>query len=301
MKIFIDTNTFLDFYQSTHEPINILKDLNKNCKHFVLTEQSIDEFERNRDRIIERLISQVDKSIAFTPHTTSIVRQHKKFEKIVEKKKELEELRKEIVVDLNKLLSLKTPDPVRKAFLDIYSKSEVFEIDDDVYQRAQRRRLLGNPPRSSNKDTIADEAHWESLLKFSKYDLVLLTRDDTFHQNGRFLETEYKSKTGYTVKLITRSISEALGKVGVSTSDETKEYDDEQLLKQEEPLTLLIPNDWELVEVLGDFATVRRSGFTGWTPIRNIDPSYSCPHCGQYGPWSGTICLSCGIRSTSEE
>lgn len=69
-KIFIDTNIFLDMYRA-----NLPSDISviwgfifKNKKHFITTEQSINEFTRNRLSILEealvsfKKISNVDKS-----------------------------------------------------------------------------------------------------------------------------------------------------------------------------------------------------------------------------------------------
>ncbi len=53
-KIFIDTNILLDFYRiNNQKSINeILKEIKKYSKYFVSTEQSMDEFLRNRERTI---------------------------------------------------------------------------------------------------------------------------------------------------------------------------------------------------------------------------------------------------------
>lgn len=43
------------------------------------------------------------------------------------------------------------------------------------------------------------------------------------------------------------------------------------------------------------YRIVRTSYGVGYTPAQSTaDITFQCPHCGNYGPWSGARCLSCG-------
>ena len=57
MKIFIDTNIFLDFYRSPKESIKILSDLQKHYKSIIFPTQVFNEYKRNRITIINTLIN----------------------------------------------------------------------------------------------------------------------------------------------------------------------------------------------------------------------------------------------------
>jgi hypothetical protein len=59
---------------------------------------------------------------------------------------------------------------------------------------------------------------------------------------------------------------------------------------------LLIAPGWEVLSVLGKLHTVvSRGGRTGVTSTSD-DPSWTCSRCGNKGPWSGVVCLTCGNR-----
>lgn len=57
-KIFIDTNIFLDFYRynSNDNILEIEKEFKKYKNYFINTQQSYDEFYRNRERTINEFI-----------------------------------------------------------------------------------------------------------------------------------------------------------------------------------------------------------------------------------------------------
>jgi hypothetical protein len=55
---------------------------------------------------------------------------------------------------------------------------------------------------------------------------------------------------------------------------------------------------WRMVENKFGIATVTDGTFGGITPVsKDVDPTWQCPNCWCYGPWSGTRCLSCGRMS----
>ncbi len=64
-KIFIDTNIFLDFYRynSNDNILEIEKEFKKYKNYFINTQQSYDEFYRNRERTINEFIETLKKQI----------------------------------------------------------------------------------------------------------------------------------------------------------------------------------------------------------------------------------------------
>lgn len=62
-------------------------------------------------------------------------------------------------------------------------------------------------------------------------------------------------------------------------------------------ISLHVAPGWEVFEERGHLLIVRTpSGRWGHTS-KSDDPSWTCPSCGNKGPWHGVICMSCGRMS----
>ncbi len=216
-KIFIDTNIFLDFYRYNNNEniLEVKKEFSKYKKHFINTEQSHDEFYRNRERtineFIETLKSQINPTFesnfiynfeGFDRYINSIKRANQEINKMIEKCKEL-------ILDSQK-------DPV----CNIYSifNSKMFPRTEDIVDKAIKRKYIGNPP-TSNKYTCCDEIIWETILQQCEDDLIIVTRDKTFKENLNFLKTEFNNKTKKELKTVD-SISNAIRLLGDVPSSE---------------------------------------------------------------------------------
>lgn len=55
VKILIDTNIYLNFYRSKKDSIKLLSELAKHFDKIILTDQIIQEFERNREVVINEM------------------------------------------------------------------------------------------------------------------------------------------------------------------------------------------------------------------------------------------------------
>lgn len=87
-------------------------------------------------------------------------------------------------------------------------------LTDQAIDRAHQRKLLGNSPCSPDKYSVGDEVIWELLLDHMKDDLIVVTRDRTFHNNRSLLSEEYRRRTGKTLLLVTEEFAEALQAIG---------------------------------------------------------------------------------------
>jgi hypothetical protein len=183
------------------------------------------------------------------------------------------------------------------AFLDLAGDpgARTIQITDDIVRAAQRRKLLGNPPTSSDKHSIGDEAHWEAVLGAMKGDLVLVTNDSTYLDNVRLLREEFAQRTNAKLTIVGR-LSDGLREIGKEPAAPI--VDAERDLEEARPLA---PSGWHVDSVSGFIATVHRreDGRPGVVPTANHPEleSYRCPNCGSFGPWTGAICLTCGTRS----
>lgn len=248
IKIFVDTNKFLDFYRYKEENKEILDKL-ASSNNLVLTEQVIREFKRNRISEIRGLLEKVEakeKQITnnmcnlepvgiFTETITALNKKNtKQIQVIKESFKPLED-------EITSMIDDDKNDVVFTAFNKIIQNPNTIIINDNdaAYNSAIKRNNLGGVPRSDKNGykslTICDEYIWETLLLESNYDILFVTRDDTYLNNAKILSEEYKDKTGKTIKFV-EYVSIALSELGEEISKEAIEKE------QKEQETLLIAN-----------------------------------------------------------
>lgn len=71
-----------------------------------------------------------------------------------------------------------------------------------------------------------------------------------------------------------------------------------KLLAQIDQHIKRVSDNWTVVELNNDIATVTDGKVIGRTPVgKDAHYTWECPFCRSYGPWSGTLCLSCGKKS----
>ena len=247
-KIFVDTNKFLDFYRYKEENKEILDKLAAS-NNLVLTEQVIREFKRNRISEIRRLLEKVEekeKQITnnmcnlepvgiFTDTITALNKTNTKhIQTVKESFKPLED-------DITAMIEDDKNDVVFTAFNKIIQNQNTLILNDDeeAYSLAVKRNNLGGVPRSDKSGykslTICDEYIWDTILLESNFDILFVTRDDTYLNNAKILSEEYRAETGKTIKFV-EYVSTALSELGEEISEEAKAKE------QKEQENLLIAN-----------------------------------------------------------
>lgn len=222
MKIYIDTNWFLSFYQSNHERRNVLKDVVAKAELVVLTEQNIVEFRRNRAQLLDRLRDNIRKSTHVRPYTTSLIAGLDEHKQLIELADELQRATAALVTKLDAMeSSYVEPDEVLHAFNEITARCTVVPVLDVDVERAQRRKARGIAPSSSKRDTIGDELIWECLLRGWQEDLAIVSLDGDFLKQQEALGAEFGAHPSHRnlVYCGTR-VSEALAKFGSLSPDE---------------------------------------------------------------------------------
>ncbi len=219
-KIYPDTNRFIDFYKAAHENLDIFDELQKYKSSIVLTEQTITEFRRNRVNTINQVVTEFKKSIEVKSYTTSMLKVLPGYEELTDLLRTYKKKGKEVLRHLQQFIDDETKDPVARKFLGFASDAAVIKLPltDQAVDRAHRRKLLGNPPRSSDKYSIGDEVIWELLLENLKEDLIIVTEDHTFRENLSLLKEEYERRTGSKLLRVTKKLSEALKAIGQKPS-----------------------------------------------------------------------------------
>lgn len=212
INLFIDTNILLDFYRFSNADLDTLGKLEdliikaRKIKLYV-TQQQVDEFYRNRDKVIKEYIGSFKYDAprfpkAFCGHTdyNTVVNESRKLAEKINK------IRQDILEEAfdGKL----KVDTIVKNIL----RSPI-DMSEGIFNKAKMRIDIGNPPGKNG--SLGDAINWEILLKSVNIkddfftDVHIISRDGDFssalddHKLSTFLENEWSSKkfgTAYLYK-----------------------------------------------------------------------------------------------------
>ncbi len=228
-KIFIDTNIFLDMYRSNlpKDIKTIMQFLYKNKKYFITTEQSINEFSRNRYRILSETLDSFKNQTNIDKGASTFLRSLTSFKKYDESLKNFWAQRSKIIEEIGDKIENSQKDAIFSKFKKLCKLDNTILSTNEIIDSASRRKLAGNPP-TSDKYTCGDEIIWESLLSYEiehKEDLIVVSKDKTFADNSEFLSNEYNAKTGKALT-ICKDIIEAYRIVGVELPREIEQAEE---------------------------------------------------------------------------
>ena len=211
----VDTNLFLELYESYENPGEIFADIGALAEHLVFPDIVIDEFLRNRSRVLDRIADDVRKRETGEVRLPSIIRENPRTAEFQRVGEAYNQVIGALCNDIEDMIADPAADPVARAFTDLSGEPavRVFHRTEELVARAHRRKLLGNPPKSTGKDTIGDELIWETLLSNLDEDLIFVTRDRTYRYHTAYLVQEYRERTG-GVLTITDRVSDGLALVG---------------------------------------------------------------------------------------
>ncbi|HVK56938.1 MAG TPA: PIN domain-containing protein [Burkholderiales bacterium] len=163
VHLFIDTNAFLTFYAFSNDDFEQLKKVKALIEAgdlaLYLPDQVIVEFNRNRETKLEETLrtfnSHSEKSIP------RIMEHYPEYAQYREKVKEVAKLKDALSVQVREDAQAKALQ-ADKLFSEIAAVATILACDDDTADRANVRRLCGNPP--GKKDSLGDQIIWECLL-----------------------------------------------------------------------------------------------------------------------------------------
>lgn len=173
MKVFIDTNIFLNFFDFSSEDLDELTKIavlqTTKGIEIILTQQVLDEFRRNREQKIQNALKKFEE-VDFSSFP-QMIKPYPEYSDLQAKKREFQKIKKDI---LDKINSDKTTKSLKADTVidQIFATVQLIKLSDGIYERARRRRSLGNPP-GKKSDSIGDEVNWESLLAFTQTDEIL--------------------------------------------------------------------------------------------------------------------------------
>ncbi len=200
----------------------IFQELRARADRIIVPEQTVREFARNRAAILNKLADLVQRSAGSNVHTTAIVREMPAFKEWEAVRDVAKKHAKAIETQLRNWAKDEGSEPVYQQFVTLYVHGTTMSTPADALAKAQRRKLLGEPPTSPDKHTVGDEIIWETLLALCNDDLIVVSRDRTFLENESILRGEFNVEGKRRLLAITDSLSDALKLVGKPSKEITQ-------------------------------------------------------------------------------
>ncbi|WP_379139126.1 PIN domain-containing protein [Paenibacillus sp. sgz500958] len=284
-KFLIDANTFLDFYRSNNDALQILDEVKKNKDNFIFSEQVFNEFMRNRVTELESLISNFKNSIKINIYSSSILNSMQPYIEIQDLKKTIAEKGKDLVKSIEEMIIDSEKDPVSLKIKELFQSPgvQVINVSDDDILRAKKRKLLGQPPTSRDKASIGDEVIWESLISKGESDIVIVSRDKTYSRNIDLLKTEYLNKTGKQLIQITDRITTAIRSIGNMPSTDVVELETKQLEEREKSIKQIVGEVQDVMIHFERYGMYEMACVNCGSGISQLQRQ--CHHCGKLNPF----------------
>ena len=192
--LFIDTNQYLDLYRMCTGKSQ-LPALKEQQDHIFMTEQVVEEVQRNKVRVAAEFLEREFKKLKapnlvvpthlFSATDDRVQRIHEALKKDHVQINIVNQQLKELAYDLLDQIT-RSEDEVSKALEELLTKAT--PPTEDELQRARMRKERGNAPGKKN-GPLGDQLNWEQILSRcqSKTKLWIITGDGDY-------ATEYKGK-----------------------------------------------------------------------------------------------------------
>ena len=243
--VFIDTNVLLDFYRLRgSNALELLNQISGHRDSLVLTRQVHMEFLKNRKNAISAALKEVTRpSMQKLPPNLRDVDEAQSMAQHLEKAaKKYREVKSRISAIIN------APDEYDKVY-QIVNQQFSGGGDDDiaVFDQAQKRVLLGYPPKKEKETSVGDALNWELMLRAVEEsqdspNLLIVSRDGDFGEKiesdepiiNEWLAHEFKEKFGWERKIeLTERLGYALARLGEAISREIEDEEAEVLEQQD--------------------------------------------------------------------
>lgn len=241
--LFIDTNIYLDFYRIRNEvKVSFLKHLEAIRNSLIITDQVEMEFKKNRQSaILEGMkelktptkinlpgVLQKDKS------ATALKKDYQRIDNRINKLKARLDNVFENPVRYDKVYQVLQRLFSKKQSIDLYRKHKMRY---EVRELAEKRFLLGYPPRKKNDTSIGDAINWEWLIYVTtetNSDIWIVSRDSDYgviQDNKGFLndwlKQEFRERVSKKRKIVLYpKLSNALREFEIPVTQEEEEAED---------------------------------------------------------------------------
>lgn len=243
MRIFIDTNKYLDFFRASDnslETLNSLISLIESHKlSLILPEQVISEFKRDREQVFKNF----DASLK-TIDAPNIIREDNDIKTINELIKKKKKEYKDKMFDPESEINI--------ALKKVFSLAEKPIENDKILGTAYYRTLRGNPPRKDNR-SFGDAIIWETILEYyTDNSLIIISRDGDWSSEinkeeiNPFLLEEWLSKTKNNLRL-ENNLAKVINSLTKDKKLDVTIIEEEDLLSTTNPVTGASYNNLRLV------------------------------------------------------
>ena len=264
--VFIDTNVLLDFYRTPGESVERLsKLLIKHKENIITGDQVRMEFLKNRQKVIVETANILKTSQASLPAIIAEFQGAKTYKKkIAEAEKSLKWAKDKIQKILH---TPSSNDPIFSSFNKIFDFNGPYNLrrPDETRFRirrlAQKRFILGYPPRKAKDVTIGDSLNWEWIIHCAKASpattgVIIVTRDQDFGVpfNKEFylndwLYREFKDRVSLKKEIrVTQKLSDALKLLEETVLPEDEKAEEELISHIRSDISIALDNEKMLSE-----------------------------------------------------
>jgi len=249
--IFIDTNIYLDFYRvrGTDATLSLLKHFDANRDRIITTSEVEMEYKKNRQRVILESLGNLKQPDFSNLTVPAFFRESKRNKSIIGTQKSLSEQIHKLKDRTAKLLdSPGRNDQVYMALQRLFKVkgrchlTRTEKVRFKIRELAQKRFILGYPPRKPSDTSIVDAINWEWIVYCAQNcssDIVIVSRDSDYgvrYGNKSILNDwlllEFKERVSHKRSiLLTAYLTEAFKLASISVSSE-EEKSEEVLLKE---------------------------------------------------------------------
>ena len=231
--VFIDTNIFLDFYRVRGQDtdLSILSHIDANHDKLLSTYQVEMEYKKNRQRVILESLQGLKANS--TNSIPAFLRGSKPNQALANAESQLKSQTKKLRErTLRTLTSPALNDPVYKTSQRLFRAtggchlSREKKVRYQIRELAQKRFILGYPPRKANDTSIGDAVNWEWIVQCateSGNDIIIVSRDTDYGivVDGKaylndWLSQEFRQRVSRKRRVIlTTRLTEAFNVAGI--------------------------------------------------------------------------------------
>ena len=247
--IFIDTNIYLDFYRvrGTDATLSILKHFDENHDRIITTSEVEMEYKKNRQRVIIESLSNLKPQDSSNLIVPAFLRESKRNKSILRIQKSLSDQIRKLKDRTTKLIeSPGRNDPVYMVLQRLFKAkgdchlTRTEKVRFQIRELAQKRFVLGYPPRKPSDTSMVDAINWEWIVYCAQHcssDIVIVSRDSDYgvHHEGRsilndWLLLEFKERVSHKRPvLLTNRLTDAFKQASISVSTEEERFEQELL------------------------------------------------------------------------
>jgi len=243
--VFIDTNIYLDFYRYRNDvSLSLLRRLDTNHDRIITTAEVEMEYKKNRQRVILEALQTIRPQNPTQPNIPSFLKESTYNKTSARLANESKALVSRLAARTERLLqSPGRYDPVYRILQRLFNAKATCHLTrgskmrQQIREKAQKRCMLGYPPRKPNDTSIGDAINWEWIIYCAKQcqdDIVVISRDsdygplhkDTYYLNDWLLQ-EFKERVSRKRSItLTGRLAEGFKIAGITVPEEEEQAEE---------------------------------------------------------------------------